>query len=56
MISPNCSLWRGPCCITINNHTPTQTYNRRSAMRIAVMGTGGMGGFYGGKLAMTGQD
>lgn len=25
-------------------------------MRIAVMGTGGMGGFYGGKLAMTGQD
>lgn len=25
-------------------------------MRIAVMGTGGMGGFYGGKLAITGQD
>lgn len=25
-------------------------------MRIAVMGTGGMGGFYGGKLALTGQD
>lgn len=25
-------------------------------MRIAVMGTGGMGGFYGGKLAVTGQD
>ena len=25
-------------------------------MRIAVMGTGGMGGFYGGKLAETGQD
>lgn len=25
-------------------------------MRIAVMGTGGMGGFYGGKLAATGQD
>ena len=25
-------------------------------MRIAVMGTGGMGGFYGGRLAVTGQD
>ena len=25
-------------------------------MRIAVMGTGGMGGFYGGRLALTGQD
>ena len=25
-------------------------------MRIAVMGTGGMGGFYGGRLASNGED
>jgi 2-dehydropantoate 2-reductase len=35
---------------------PRGTNNRNLTMRIAIMGTGGMGGFYGGLLAAQGRD
>ena len=35
---------------------PTHEYKARDQMKIAVMGSGGVGGFYGGRLAHAGYD